>query len=245
MKNGARNKFPQKTPEEYLLEEEELSSNSETRVPIILCVDCSFSMRQQRRLEKVLEGLQKFRREMAADLIACQSVELCLISFGGDQAIVEPGLYPGGRLEIPHLTADGGTPLADAVMTALENLEKRKVRYDDNGNSYYRPWLILVGDGDESGSSQALDQAAAVLKAESDAKHLSVLCVTVGDEDKIECSSLMKLAPDGKVQYLRDLKFGEFFSWLSRSIQKTSQSMSGEEVYFAPTTSWGEVLERK
>lgn len=245
MKNGARNKFPQKTPEEYLLEEEELSSNSETRVPIILCVDCSFSMRQQRRLEKVLEGLQKFRREMAADLIACQSVELCLISFGGDQAIVERDFTPPDRLEIPHLTADGGTPLADAVMTALENLEKRKIRYDDNGNSYYRPWLILVGDGDESGSSQALDQAAAVLKAESDAKHLSVLCVTVGDEDKIECSSLMKLAPDGKVQYLRDLKFGEFFSWLSRSIQKTSQSMSGEEVYFAPTTSWGEVLERK
>ena len=245
MKNGARNKFPQKTPEEYLLEEEELSSNSETRVPIILCVDCSFSMRQQRRLEKVLEGLQKFRREMAADLIACQSVELCLISFGGDQAIVERDFTPPDRLEIPHLTADGGTPLADAVMTALENLEKRKVRYDDNGNSYYRPWLFLVGDGDESGSSQALDQAAAVLKAESDAKHLSVLCVTVGDEDKIECSSLMKLAPDGKVQYLRDLKFGEFFSWLSRSIQKTSQSMSGEEVYFAPTTSWGEVLERK
>lgn len=245
MKNGARNKFPQKTPEEYLLEEEELSSNSETRVPIILCVDCSFSMRQQRRLEKVLEGLQKFRREMAADLIACQSVELCLISFGGDQAIVERDFTPPDRLEIPHLTADGGTPLADAVMTALENLEKRKVRYDDNGNSYYRPWLILVGDGDESGSSQALDQAAAVLKAESDAKHLSVLCVTVGDEDKIECSSLMKLAPDGKVQYLRDLKFGEFFSWLSRSIQKTSQSMSGEEVYFAPTTSWGEVMERK
>ena len=202
-------------------------------------------MRQQRRLEKVLEGLQKFRREMAADLIACQSVELCLISFGGDQAIVERDFTPPDRLEIPHLTADGGTPLADAVMTALENLEKRKVRYDDNGNSYYRPWLILVGDGDESGSSQALDQAAAVLKAESDAKHLSVLCVTVGDEDKIECSSLMKLAPDGKVQYLRDLKFGEFFSWLSRSIQKTSQSMSGEEVYFAPTTSWGEVLERK
>lgn len=245
MKNGARNKFPQKTPEEYLLEEEELSSNSETRVPIILCVDCSFSMRQQRRLEKVLEGLQKFLREMAADLIACQSVELCLISFGGDQAIVERDFTPPDRLEIPHLTADGGTPLADAVMTALENLEKRKIRYDDNGNSYYRPWLILVGDGDESGSSQALDQAAAVLKAESDAKHLSVLCVTVGDEDKIECSSLMKLAPDGKVQYLRDLKFGEFFSWLSRSIQKTSQSMSGEEVYFAPTTSWGEVLERK
>lgn len=245
MTNGKRSKYPEKTPSEYLLEEEELSSNSETRVPIIICVDCSFSMRQHRRLEKVLEGLEGFRRDMAADLIACQAVEICLISYGGKEAIVERDFTPPDRLKIPHLIADGETPLADAVMTALENLEQRKIRYDDNGNSYYRPWLILVGDGDESGSSRDLDRAAAILKEESDAKHLSVLCVTVGDEDKIEYSSLMKLAPDGKVQYLRDLKFGEFFSWLSRSIQKTSQSMSGEEVYFAPTTSWGEVLERK
>lgn len=71
-----------------------------------------------------------------------------------------------------------------------------------------------------------------------------MLCVTVGDADRMEYSSLMKLAPDGKVQYLRDLKFREFFSWLSRSIQKTSQSMSGEEVHFDPTTTWGEILER-
>ena len=89
MSENHRSKFPVKTPQEYLLEEEELSSNSEPRVPIIVCVDCSFSMRQQHRLERVLEGLEDFCADMAADPIACQSVELCIVSFGGEQAVVE------------------------------------------------------------------------------------------------------------------------------------------------------------
>ena len=54
----------------------------------------------------------------------------------------------------------------------------------------------------------------------------------------------MKLAPDGRVHYLRDLKFKEFFSWLSRSIEKTTMSMQGEEVYYEPTTQWGDILGR-
>ena len=244
MSENHRSKFPVKTPQEYLLEEEELSSNSEPRVPIIVCVDCSFSMRQQHRLERVLEGLEDFCADMAADPIACQSVELCIVSFGGEQAVVERDFTPPDRMQLPKLTASGETPLADGVMTPLAVLEERKRRYGDNGNTYFRPWLILIGDGDESRSSASLDQAAEVLRSESEAKHLSVLCVTVGDADRMEYSSLMKLAPDGKVQYLRDLKFREFFSWLSRSIQKTSQSMSGEEVHFDPTTTWGEILER-
>lgn len=45
-------------------------------------------------------------------------------------------------------------------MTALAALEERKRRYGDNGNTYFRPWLILIGDGDEDRSSASLDQAA-------------------------------------------------------------------------------------
>lgn len=247
MTQNEQGKFPTKTPAEYRVEEDELISNPETRVPIIVCLDCSFSMRQQRRLERMMEGLEVFCREMAEDTIARDSVAVCIISYGGSMARVERDFTPPKRLlekGLPRLTANGETPLADAVMTAMENLKTILARYDDNGISHYRPWLILIGDGDESRSSKELDEAAALLKAESDAKHLNVLCITVGDENKMECASLMKLSPDGKVQYLRDLKFREFFSWLSRSIQKTSQSMSGEEVYYEPTVTWGEIVER-
>lgn len=243
----ARMRFPDKTPEEYILEESDLVSNPETRTPVVICVDCSFSMWQQGRLERVLRGLDGFCRDMNQDSIARDSVELCIVSYGGTAARVERDFATPDRIleqKLPALRANGGTPLADAVQTALENLELRKQRYRDNGITWYRPWLILIGDGDESQSPRELAGAAALLKAESDAKHLSVLCITVGDEEKMECASLMRLSPDGRVQYLRDMKFHEFFAWLSRSIEKTSQSMSGEEVSYEPTSTWGEVLER-
>lgn len=243
MNMNVKGKFPEPTPEEYLLREEELSTNAETRTPITVCVDCSFSMRRQQRLDRVMEGLRVFCKDMATDPIASQSVELCVISISGSMARVELDFTPPDRIRLPALIAKGETPLADGVMTALENLERRKELYRDNGNSYYRPWLILIADGDESRSSRELEEAAAALRKESEAKRLNVLCVTIGDEAQLECSSLMRLAPDGRVQYLRDLKFREFFGWLSRSIQKTSQSLSGEEVSYEPTVTWGEIIE--
>ena len=150
------------------------------------------------------------------------------------------------RITLPRLEADGETPLADAVALALENLELRKERYEENGISFYRPWLVIIGDGDETGSSKQLEAAAEKLKEEHENKRLNILCIMVGNEEKVrrESGSLMRLSPDGTVQYLRDLKFQEFFGWLSRSIQKTSQSMSGEEVYYEPTGDWAEILSR-
>ena len=168
--------------------------------------------------------------------------ELCIISFGGDMAVVERDFTAPDHMKLPELMADGETPLADAVKTALVNLEKRKRRYADNGNSYFRPWLIIIGDGDETRSAAELEEAAAILKEESDNKHLSVLCVTVGDKENMKGDSLLKFSPDRKVHYLQYLKFQEFFTWLSRSIQKSAMSMTGEEVYYDPTTTWGEIL---
>lgn len=242
MSREQRSKFPEKTPEEYLLEEEELCRNSERRTPITVCIDCSYSMRQRGRLGKVMEGLKKFCQEMADDAVASQSVELCIISFSGDMAVVERDFTAPDSITLPDLVADGETPLGDAVKTALENLEMRKRRYADNGNSYFRPWLIIIGDGDETRSAAELEEAAAILREESDNKHISVLCVTVGDRENMKCDSLLKLSPDHKVHYLQDLKFQEFFTWLSRSIQKNAMSMTGEEVYYDPTTTWGEIL---
>ena len=59
-----KSRYPEKTPELYRLEEEELADNGSRRAPIIVCVDCSFSMRQEHRLERVVEGLESFCRDM-------------------------------------------------------------------------------------------------------------------------------------------------------------------------------------
>ena len=53
---------------------------------------------------------------------------------------------------------------------------------------------------------------------------------------------LDRLSPDGHAHKLHDLKFHEFFSWLSRNVQKMSQSLAGEESEMEPTTSWEDAL---
>ncbi len=241
MASSKKPKYPVETPEESKISLTELANNPESRTPIIVCVDCSYSMLQNGRLYKMMEGLERFRRELENDPIAADSVELCIVSYGGTSARVECDFESPDRLKIPELHADGETPLADAVFTAHTILQRRLERYNEVGVSHYRPWLVLIGDGDESQSMRDLDKAARLLKTESDEKHLSVLCVSVGDADKAEYTSLGKLSPDGQVQYLNDLRFMDFFGWLSRSIQKTSRSLSGEEVKYDPTAEWGEV----
>lgn len=229
----------------YLLEEEELIANTSTRTPVIFCLDCSFSMRQQKRLEKVMEGLKEFCLDMAKDPVAGLSVEVCIVSFGGEHAKLALNFTPPGRIELPKLTTDGRTPMVEGIQLALNALEKRKIRYSQNDITIFRPWLIVIGDGDDTGSKTELIRMAKFLKEESDAKHLNVLCITVGDEDKISCSSLMQLSPDGKVQYLKDLKFREFFAWLSRSMERTSRSIGHEEPLYESKVTWAELLERR
>lgn len=231
--------------QKYLLEEQALIRNPENRTPVIFCIDCSFSMRQQRRLERVLEGLQSFCADMAADPITRLSMELCVVSYGGNEPRLCTDFTGPENFRLPPLVADGETPLTKGLQLALDTLQARKLRYNQNGIVFFRPWLIVIGDGDDTGSKKDLQTMAKILKEESDRKHLNVLCITVGDEDRISCSSLMQLSPDGKVQYLKDLKFRDFFLWLSRSIEKTSRSLGHEEPLYEPKTTWAQVLERK
>ncbi len=229
-------------PEEFLLNTSDLVNNANPLAPVLICVDCSFSMRQHSRLNRVLEGIESFRQDILSDPVARDSLELGIVAFGGKMAREVMPFCSAEQAKIPQLVADGATPLADAVRTALEVLRRRREQYQRCGNECFRPWLIIIGDDDDDMSAPGeLEEMARILRREYDQKHLNVLCITVGDEEAIQYASLARLAPDGQVYYLRDLKFREFFSWLSRSIEKTSQSMQGEEILLAPTTTWGEV----
>ena len=78
MASSKKPKYPVETPEESKISLTELANNPESRTPIIVCVDCSYSMLQNGRLYKMMEGLERFRRELENDPIAADSVELSL-----------------------------------------------------------------------------------------------------------------------------------------------------------------------
>lgn len=238
----------EETPEQYVLDETSLMNNANPRTPITICVDCSYSMLKpsrldkRSRLEKVMEGIQSFCDDMRKDPIARDMVEICIISYGDNQAKVECRFCSPDAVKVPQLKAKGDTPLVKAIQTALRNLEERRKRYLQIGLLLNRPWLIIIGDGDESQSQKELATVAAQLKKESDNKQLSVICVLVGDEDKLEYNSLKQIAPDHKINYLDDLKFRQFFTWLSRNVSQQSQSLSTEEYRNQPTDEWSSEL---
>ena len=59
-------------------------------------------------------------------------------------------------------------------------------------------------------------------------KKLTVFPIGIGNEaDK---SALEKFSPKFEPLKLQGLKFQEFFSWLSKSVSKTSQSTPGEKI---------------
>lgn len=231
--------LPEQTPEEYLAQRRELYSNPATMLLLTVCVDCSFSMLQKKRLHQVLEGLELMRQEISKNKSIAQSVEICIISYGGDRAVVESDFVSVSRLVIPQLKASGATPLGQAAMAAQACIQARMNSYSSIGNSCFKPRLIFIGDGDATDEECIPDAARRLAEM-----GCSVLCITVGEEDSLECASLLELSPQKKVYYLQDINFKRFFLELSNSVVATSKSTLASEGEYVPTGDVATVLER-
>lgn len=231
--------LPEQSTEEYLAQKRELFSNPATMLLLTVCVDCSFSMRQKQRLDRVLEGLEIMRQEIRKNKSVAQSVEICIISYGGDRAVVETDFVSVSRLTIPRLKASGSTPLGQAAMAAQACIQARMNSYSSIGNSCFKPRLIFIGDGDATDEERIPDAARRLGELDC-----SVLCITVGEEDSLECSSLLELSPQKKVYYLQDINFKKFFMELSASVMATSKSTLASEGEYTPTGDVATVLER-
>lgn len=141
------------------------------------------------------------------------------------------------KQEVPQLEADGETSLGKGVNLALKLLEERKQLYKDNGIQYWQPWLVIMTDGDNTGSSEELSTAINKINELTNAGKLVVFAIAIGKDANIE--TLAKLSPKRRPLHLKGLKFGEFFTWLSKSVSKTSVSQLGERVSLPPIDDWG------
>lgn len=219
--------------EQRRLERAELVNSPANRVPVLFCIDCSLSMRKQQRIQKINQGLAAFIREMQADPVAVSAVDLCLVAFGGEQATV---LFEFGSLQQaqpPVLVAGGATPLGGAVTQALDRLEERLALYWENGISHYCPWLLLMSDGLETDPAET-KAAAQRTRQMAEKGELKVLAIRIGEED----GRLDRFTPDGVVHPLDDLKYDEFFAWISRSVQKMGYTLNGEQAAEEDPASW-------
>lgn len=222
-----------------LLRMEDLVNNPTPRVPVCLCLDVSGSMSGP-PIDELNQGVKLLYDAIKDDEVALYSAEVSVVTFGGTDASC---IVDFASLELqpnpPYLNASGMTPMGEAVNLALDLLEQRKEEYKDKGVDYYQPWLVLMTDGVPNGSNSEYMRAVQRTVDMVNSRKLTIFPIAIGDETDL--SALNKFSPKRPALKLQGLKFGEFFSWLSKSVSKTSQSTPGESVKLDPVSGWAEL----
>jgi len=212
-----------------------LQDNTNQRLPCVLVVDGSTSMRGA-PIEELNKGLKVLEKELKADDAACQRVQLLVIRVGGDdetEVIID--WTDAIEFSAPEIEANGRTPLGKGVTLALKKIEEQKSNYKQHQIQYNRPWLFIFTDGGPTdlGWKKAADSA---VKAEEDKK---VAIFGIG----VEGANMEKLArfSSRSPLMLNGLQFEELFIWLSKSTSTVSQSAPGEGDVALPPIDWGSV----
>lgn len=224
-----------------LMRMEDLVNNPTARVPVCLCLDVSGSMNGQ-PIEELNQGVKLFYDAIKEDEVALYSAEICIVTFGGQDAEC---IADFAGLELnptpPVLKAGGYTPMGEAVNMALDLLEQRKKEYRDKGVDYYQPWLVLMTDGDPNGDIREFERSIQRTVELVKARKLTVFPIGIGAGANMK--KLSEYSPNRSPLKLQGLKFREFFAWLSKSVSKTSQSIPGEKVNLdvEGIKGWGEL----
>ena len=197
-----------------------LVDNSEQRTPLILVLDSSGSMYGQ-PIQQLNEGLKLLEQELKNDVIAAKRVRILVIEYGGyDQCTVHGDWKDAMDFTAPVLEANGTTPMGQAIMLALEEIEAEKQRFKQAGVAYTRPWLFLMSDGVPT---DQWEQAAQLCRQAEESQKTAVFPIMVDGASAEVMGSFSRNGVNG-VKMLKGLQFKELFLWLSASMQVVSQS---------------------
>lgn len=211
----------------------EFVDNPENRCPVILLLDASGSM-SGKPIQELNRGVAAFKEDIVKDAQASLSVELAIIRFGGDVSLSHE-FATIDNFTPPTLSADGGTPMGEAIEMALDMIETRKTIYKENGLQYYRPWVFLITDGAPTDNWQF---AAQRLKEAEASRRLSFFAVGVEGASFSILSQIVS-AERPPIQ-LNGLDFRSLFVWLSSSMKRVSSGKVGEAVEL-PAVGWGRI----
>ena len=205
----------------------EFADNPEPRCPCVLLLDTSVSMRANDAIGALNQGIQTFKSELEKDDLAALRVEVAIITFGNGVDVAQD-FVTVDRFDPPALEADGAsTPMAQGIQAALDHVESRKQRYRESGVGYYRPWVFMITDGEPTGETWDMVNAATErLASEENDKRVAFFAAGVEGANMEMLSQIVPRTP----LPLKGLAFNELFVWLSASMSQVSRSRTDDEV---------------
>ena len=232
--------YPEDVPaeEDPLFEDElgdlEFADNPEPRCPVLIIADCSGSM-GGRPIDAMNQGVGDLYQAIVDDEIARNRVEVALLSFS-TEARVERDFSTVSEQGKTNMRAGGATNMHLAIQQGCDLLEARKEQYRLGGVPYFRPIMVLFSDGLPTSPHGEMEQANQRLVDMESGSQLTIFKVGINAQ---AVQAMLRVLPNPNSRFqplqLDNLRFSDFFVWLSRSVSAISRSTPGEAVNLPPT----------
>lgn len=220
--------------------------NPDPRVSCVVLVDVSGSMQGQ-PIAALEQGYAAFTHYLNNDALASKRVEVAVVTFGNVATVLVP-MQEARSLQPTRFTASGRTNMAAGIHLALDIIEDRKAAYKAAGLQYYRPWILLLTDG--QANHDGFNQAIARLNAVEMARGVTIFAVGAGPY--VDWQQLSRLSVQRSPAPLDGLKYEELFEWLSASLSNVSNSTEfgrsdealagmAEQISLPPLSGWSSV----
>ena len=205
---------------DFLGEGDALVTNTETRLPVCLCLDTSGSMYDC--INELNDAVKIFYEEIMKNEQAAHSCEVAIVTFDSNVTLAEDfsTVEERGR---PNFRANGGTDMTGGIKLALQKLDERKAEYKAVGREYFQPWLVVMSDG-EPNDRNSIPYADIEQRVKE--KKLTVFGVGIGPGADMD---VLKRIAGPKAFKIKENKFSEFFEWLGKSTVHVSQSNPNEK----------------
>ena len=204
---------------------------NEKHVACVMLLDTSGSMSTNDAIGKLNAGLKAFKDQTMSDKTFDERTKACIdiavVTFGGSVKLVQD-FVAVSNWNPPTLSAAGGTPLGGGIDLSLDLIAKQKLRYNELGTPYFRPWVFCITDG---APTDDYSMAAQRLKQEEDATKVLGYCVGVDGYDKQKMCGVFN---PKRIFELSGLNFTALFEFVSSSLTQIRNSGDGSANVAAP-----------
>lgn len=206
-------------------------NTSEPHMACLFLVDTSSSMSATvkndrneniRPIDELNKAINRFKDDVCKDSKTKDILDVAIIEFNDHINTVQE-FVPIEFMQPVNLTANGGTTMSPAIEKAMELVDERSRFYRRMGTEPYKPWIVLISDGEPWDS---IDEVSQKVSEMSEKGKLALWALSIpGANNEI----LHKLA-GRRVLNLAGYDFSGFFDWVNKSMRAVSQSAPGEKV---------------
>ena len=193
-----------------------LENDYEQKCLCVLVLDTSGSMNANNAIAELNDSLKRFKDVIEQDSVTRDRLEVGIITFDSVVKVIQqPAKLT--KIEMPKLKAQGCSLLVPALEKAQELIKKRIDYYKYQGICYYRPWIIVITDGDPYPGGQNIVSIASKIKSDVDNRLYIFVIIGIGDMQSSVLSTLeTEQMPAFRIP-INKILFEEFFTFLSQS----------------------------